>query len=153
MGINSSPSTRNQFDQFRFICQQDIQFSPHFQDRREIRPPCFTFRHNGTGDDSQFLPEPHKRWGRPISCPGNSLLESFSGLPDFCHLLRVVGNSIPPYIKDKWRSAKESASCGWQNAAQKECLFGSSRRFLGRAKFGTIAIDSLRACPGHGHSK
>ncbi|MBO7561909.1 MAG: hypothetical protein J6T04_03365, partial [Bacteroidales bacterium] len=91
------------------------------------------------------------RFGRSISCPGSSLLESFSGLPDFCHLLRVVGNTIPPYIKDKGRSAKETASCGWQIVAKKECLFGALRRFSGSAKSGTIVIDSLRACPDHGH--
>lgn len=56
------------------------------------------------------------------------------GLPDFCHFLRVVGNLIPPYLKHKGRSAKESASCGWQMAAQKECLFGASRQFLWKSK-------------------
>ena len=56
------------------------------------------------------------------------------GLPDFCHFLRVVGNLIPPYLKHKGRPAKESASCGWQMAAQKECLFGASRQFLWKSK-------------------
>jgi len=88
-----------------------------------------------------------------VTTLGTIVLLFVADLPDFCHLLRVVGNLIPPYIKHKGRSAKESASCGWQNAAQKDSLFGASRRFCGRAKFGTIMIDSLRACPDHGHSK
>ena len=46
----------------------------------------------------------------------------------------MVGNLIPPYLKHKGRPAKESASCGWQMAAQKECLFGASRQFLWKSK-------------------
>ena len=84
---------------------------------------------------------------------GICFIQPLPGLPGFCHLLRVVGNTIPPYIKDKGRSARETASSGWQIAAQKECLFGASRRFLGRAKSGTLLICHLWACPDHVHSK
>ena len=73
----------------------------------------------------------HQTYGH---APGTIVLFFVPGLPGFCHLLRVVGNSIPPYIKDKGRSAKESASCGWQIAAKKECLFGASRQFLWKSK-------------------
>ena len=65
---------------------------------------------------------------------GISFRRPIPGLPDFCHFLRVVGNLIPPYLKHKGRPAKESASCGWQMAAQKECLFGASRQFLWKSK-------------------
>ena len=65
---------------------------------------------------------------------GISFRQAIMGLPGFCLILRMVGNLIPPYIKHKGRSAKESASCGWQMAAQKECLFGASRQFLWKSK-------------------